>query len=133
MKTIHEHIDQYEMDLDARYAHEKERIAQLRKVLAASTENGPLPEFAFGATGDRGRRLGQKSTAKAKVRDSSKTADVIALLKQSGGASMAEIASATGWKDSSIRGFLSGVLTKKMGLPVQSMKTNNERRYMITS
>jgi hypothetical protein len=133
VKTIHEHIDQYEKDLDAWYAHEKDNIAQIRQVLTVSTQTGLAPQFSFSAAGDGGRKPARKTGAKAKVRDRNKTADVIGLLKRPGGASMAEIASATGWKDNSIRGFLSGVVTKKMGLPLRSMKANNERRYVIAA
>lgn len=131
MKSILEHIDQYEKDLDAWYAHEKDNIVQIRQVLMASPQTGSTPRFSFDVAGDGGRMPARKISASAKVRDRNKTADVIGLLKRPGGASLAEIASATGWKNNSIRGFLSGVLTKKMGLPLRSMKTNNVRRYVI--
>ena len=43
---------------------------------------------------------------------------------------MAEIAKATDWQNHSIRGFISGNLTKKMGLKVGSTKgEDGERRY----
>lgn len=40
----------------------------------------------------------------------------------------------TGWLPHSIRGFLSGVLGKKMGLNVESFRRNDEERaYRIIS
>ena len=45
---------------------------------------------------------------------------------------MAEIAKATDWQNHSIRGFISGNLTKKMGLTVESTKNESgERTYRV--
>jgi hypothetical protein len=45
---------------------------------------------------------------------------------------MAEIAKATDWQNHSIRGFISGNVTKKMGLAVESSKNEaGERTYRI--
>ena len=63
----------------------------------------------------------------------SKKGIVIDLLQRKGGATMAEIAKATDWQNHSIRGFISGQLTKKMGLTVESSKNEaGERTYKIT-
>ena len=72
-----------------------------------------------------------KSPTKAAGADQgSKTAKVLDLLKRSGGATPKELMKATGWQAHSIRGFLSGVLGKKMGLTVTSTKAEDgERRY----
>ncbi|MEP7354218.1 MAG: DUF3489 domain-containing protein, partial [Acidobacteriota bacterium] len=48
-----------------------------------------------------------------------------------GGASLQELTEATGWQTHSVRGFLSGVVGKKMGLPVTSTKRDGERRYFV--
>ena len=66
------------------------------------------------------------------ARQGSKTAKVLDLLKRSGGASLKELRKATGWQAHSVRGFLSGVLGKKMGLAVRSTKAEDgERRYSM--
>jgi hypothetical protein len=66
------------------------------------------------------------------VREGSKTAKVLDLLKRSGGATVKELSKATSWQAHSVRGFLSGVLGKKMGLKVTSTKTEDEeRRYSV--
>ena len=50
------------------------------------------------------------------------------------GATLAEIAKATDWQNHSIRGFISGHVTKKLGLKVESTKSEaGERTYRIVS
>jgi hypothetical protein len=66
------------------------------------------------------------------ARDGSKKAKVITLLQQSGGATLKQIMAATDWQAHSVRGFLSGALTKKMGLAIESTKNETgERSYQI--
>jgi hypothetical protein len=69
----------------------------------------------------------------AKVpREFSKKSIVLDLLRRPKGATMAEIAKATDWQNHSIRGFISGNLTKKMGLTVESTKNEaGERTYRV--
>ena len=65
-------------------------------------------------------------------REFSKKAIVLDLMRRKDGATMAEIAKATDWQNHSIRGFISGNLTKKMGLTVESTKNEaGERTYRI--
>ncbi len=82
-----------------------------------------------------GAKSAQSSKKKASgARQGSKTAKVLDLLKHPGGASLKELMKATGWQAHSVRGFLSGVLGKKMGLTVRSTKAEDgERRYAVTS
>lgn len=55
-------------------------------------------------------------------RGGSTTEKILALLKRANGASLKELMKATGWQAHSVRGFLSSVVGKKMGLTVQSVK-----------
>jgi hypothetical protein len=65
-------------------------------------------------------------------KSTSKIAIVLDLLRRENGATLAEIAKATGWQNHSIRGFVSGQVTKKMGLKVESTKSEaGERTYRI--
>ena len=77
---------------------------------------------------------GRKTAAKPVVtRDGSKKADVLALLKRKGGATLTEIMKKTKWQAHSVRGFISGALGKKMGLNVVSVRRDDgERVYAIT-
>lgn len=61
-------------------------------------------------------------TADVPVRAGTKQAAIIALLQRPEGASIAEIVTATGWKAHSARGMISGVLKKKLGLAITTVK-----------
>jgi hypothetical protein len=68
------------------------------------------------------------------AREGSKKAIVIELLKRPDGASLKDIMAATDWQAHSVRGFISGSLTKKMGLNVESFKRQDgERAYRINA
>ena len=68
----------------------------------------------------------------SKARDGSKKQIILDLLSRKDGATLAEIAKATGWQNHSIRGFVSGTLMKKMDLQVESLKNAaGERTYKI--
>jgi len=58
---------------------------------------------------------------------------VIALLRKPGGATLKTLMTATGWQAHSVRGFISGQLTKKLQLKVRSFKRDGERAYSIRS
>jgi Protein of unknown function (DUF3489) len=60
-----------------------------------------------------------------------KSATVLALLRQPGGATLKVLMAATGWQAHSVRGFISGQLTKKLRLKVRSGKRDGERVYSI--
>jgi Protein of unknown function (DUF3489) len=75
---------------------------------------------------------GQKKASA--VRDGSKTAKVLDLLKRPGGVTAKELMKATGWQPHSVRGFLSGTIRKKMSLTVISTKgEDGERTYSVKS
>src|SRR5689334_5597933 len=72
------------------------------------------------------------ATKAAGARDGSKTAKVLDLLKRPGGASAKELMKATGWQPQSVRGFISGTISKKMKLTVVSTRgEEGERNYSI--
>jgi hypothetical protein len=68
------------------------------------------------------------------ARDGSKVAKILDLLKRPEGATLKGLMKATDWQAHSVRGFLSGTISKKMGLKVASIKTEDgERTYSIKS
>jgi hypothetical protein len=93
-----------------------------------------------GKEGHLGRTAAQKpkgrQTAKAAtgVREGSKAAKVLGLLRRPDGASLKELMKATGWLAHSLRGFLSGIVAKRMGLDLMSeKKVDADRRYFVKS
>jgi Protein of unknown function (DUF3489) len=78
----------------------------------------------------RSKATGRKSVAHRKG-DNSKQDHVLGLLRRSSGATIENITQATGWQVHSVRGFFAGVVRKKLGLTLQSEKTDGERVYRI--
>jgi hypothetical protein len=56
---------------------------------------------------------------------------VLGLLRSKGGTTIAAISKVTGWQPHSVRGFLAGVVKKKLGLTLESKKTKSGRIYRI--
>src|SRR5947208_11790413 len=60
-----------------------------------------------------------------------KHARIIAMLRMPTGATVATIMTATDWQQHSVRGFLAGVVRKKLGLNLVSEQTEKGRVYRI--
>ena len=72
-----------------------------------------------------------KPETREKKASASKQARVIAMLRSSSGATMAAIVQETGWQPHSVRGFLAGVVRRKLNLNLQSSKLDGQRIYRI--
>ena len=78
------------------------------------------------------KKAAKGTKPKSVARSGSKAEKVLELMKRKEGATLAEIAKATDWQNHSIRGFVSGHVIKKMGLKVESTKSDaRERTYRI--
>jgi hypothetical protein len=62
----------------------------------------------------------------------SKKAHIIAMLREPGGVTIEAMARAANWQPHSVRGFLAGVVRKKLGLTLVSADGQNGRVYRIT-
>ena len=63
---------------------------------------------------------------------SSKQARVIAMLRSHGGATIDAMMKGTGWQQHSVRGFLAGVVRKRLKLKLGSKKVDGKRVYKVT-
>ena len=71
-----------------------------------------------------------RSSTQQQGRSGSKQARIIAMLRAPSGATIDAMVHATGWQQHSVRGFLAGVIRKKLGLILVSEA--NGRIYRIT-
>ena len=76
------------------------------------------------------KRSAAASPRSAAGRDT-KHARIIAMLRKPAGATIEAIMTATDWQQHSVRGFLAGVVRKKLGLNLISEQTDKERVYRI--
>src|SRR5258708_14753426 len=88
------------------------------------------------------RSAARKATAKSRAqrvtkssgsaaRPDTKHARIIAMLRTPAGATIADIMIATNWQQHSVRGFLAGIVRKKLGLNLCSEQTDKGRVYRI--
>ena len=68
-----------------------------------------------------------------KAEPGSKQSRVIAMLQSPAGATIAAMMQATGWQQHSVRGFLAGVVRKRLKLKLGSKKVDGTRVYRVTT
>jgi hypothetical protein len=95
--------------------------AQKRAKAGPARGKGKAARTAARATSET-ETAGERST-KPTPRSGTKQALLIELLKRPEGATVEQIAAATGWQHHTIRGAISGALKKKLGLTVEATRT----------
>jgi hypothetical protein len=76
-------------------------------------------------------RRSAHSSPETSARSDTKHARILAMLRSPAGATIAAIMTATEWQQHSVRGFLAGVVRKKLGLNLVSEQTDKGRVYRI--
>ncbi|WP_085440261.1 DUF3489 domain-containing protein [Magnetofaba australis] len=82
---------------------------------------------ALDAAYQAGMSAAKQRSGKRGPRSDSKQAKSIELMKRPEGATIEQIAEVTGWSASTIRGFISGSLRKRLGLNVTSERVTDEQ------
>jgi hypothetical protein len=72
------------------------------------------------------------SSAKQTERTETKQSRILAMLRAPSGVTIDAMMHATGWQQHSVRGFLAGVVRKKLGFNLVSAATEGGRLYRIT-
>jgi hypothetical protein len=77
------------------------------------------------------RKRPASASSKSAAIPATKHAHIIAMLRTPAGTTIAAIMTATDWQEHSVRGFLAGVVRKKLGLNLVSEQTDKGRVYRI--
>jgi len=98
---------------------------------------GTKPGKSHGATAASKPRTkkpasrGKPKRTLADVPQSTKLAALIAVLSTPKGATLAQMTALTGWQPHSVRGVISGMIKKQLGMSVVSKKIGDERVYRV--
>jgi Protein of unknown function (DUF3489) len=79
----------------------------------------------------KSRTRSAPSSSKNATRPNTKHARIIAMLRMPAGATIAALMTVTEWQQHSVRGFLAGVVRKKLGLNLVSELSDKGRVYRI--
>jgi hypothetical protein len=79
----------------------------------------------------KSRKRSAPASSRPAAGPDTKHARIIAMLRTPAGATIASLVTATEWQQHSVRGFLAGVVRKKLGLNLVSEQTDKGRVYRI--
>ncbi|HPT26868.1 MAG TPA: DUF3489 domain-containing protein [Bryobacteraceae bacterium] len=111
-----------------KFTDRKTAVARIWRAIQALT---PVPARHAAPVAPKKAKPTKETTAQDSTptaREGSKKAIVLGLLRRPEGATLPDIQAATGWQAHSVRGFISGAITKKMGLAVASTKREDGAR-----
>lgn len=104
-----------EVKTKARQGSKKSAGAVSANKMPAKPKSEPKPKATKTAKTPRSAKLGKGD-------------QLVEMMQRKGGATMAEMQKTSGWQAHSVRGFLSGIVRKKMGLTVISVKQQDGGR-----
>ena len=100
------------------------KLAASRKRTSAAAQKGTGTKYQSGMAKT-------KAGFPRKSPPGSKQSRVIVMLQSPAGATIAAVMKATGWQQHSVRGFLAGVVRKRLKLKLSSKKVDGNRVYQI--
>lgn len=113
---------------DAGYA----AVGRKRKPHAPVTPTTKAKAPVAATRARKGQERAEATQPVPHIRENSKQAAVIAMLRRPDGATITQVMEATGWQAHTVRGTFAGALKKKLGLSLTSEKPEDgERVYRI--
>jgi hypothetical protein len=100
-------------------------------IKSKSTLKAATRSIAPKAANSPSRKRPASASSKQKAGSDTKHARIIAMLRAPAEATIAAIMTVTDWQQHSVRGFLAGVVRKKLGLNLISELTDKGRIYRI--
>lgn len=116
-----------------KFTNRKAAVARIWKAVQALLASVAQPAAHVAPGKRKGKKGAEQGKRRHTARQGSKKAEVLDLMRRTKGVSLAEIMKKTGWQAHTVRGFVSGTLTRKLRLKVDSFRAENgERTYRIT-
>jgi uncharacterized protein DUF3489 len=100
--------------------------------MSKSAKKRAVAPSAPPATGAKPAQSAHRKVKRPNREPGSKQDSVIAMLKSPTGATIDAMMKATGWQQHSVRGFLAGVVRKRLKLKLGSKKVDGKRVYQIS-
>jgi hypothetical protein len=104
------------------FADRKKAIARIWRAIQSLSRHSSATNAHGGGSEARKGKKAKPSTKAAPTREGSKKERVLEMLRLPDEATLEELMLATEWQAHSVRGFLSGVVSKKMGCEVLSTR-----------
>ena len=108
-----------------------QRTSQDLMTKPKSKSNAKVRKAARNSTKPKSSARSTPASRKTATRSDTKHARIIAMLRAPAGATVAAMMTATDWQQHSVRGFLAGVVRRKLGLNLVSEQTDQRRIYRI--
>jgi len=99
------------------------KAAKRRTAARSTASTSKRPKAKAAGAADKGTGVG--------IRSGTKQSKAVEMLRSPGGATIAALTKATGWQPHSVRGFLAGVVRKRLKLGLDSAIVDGVRVYRI--